>query len=64
MAANVRAEMARRSIPQAVVAELLGITQQSVSARLSGRTDFSSSEIRAIASLLGVDPGVLLRSES
>ena len=60
VAANTRAEMARRKIRQRHIAEYLGMTQQSVSARLSGRVAFTVDELAAIARLLGVDPATLL----
>lgn len=52
--ANVRAEMARRNVRQGAVAKALGISQPSVSARLSGATPFDVDELRTVADLLGV----------
>lgn len=52
--ANVRAEMARRNVRQGALAKALGISQPSVSARLSGAVPFDVDELRAVADLLGV----------
>lgn len=60
-AANVRAEMARGRVTQAAVAEVLGIKQQSVSARLSGKVDFTAGELVALGDLFNLDPALLLR---
>jgi len=63
VAANVRAEMARQRIPQVALADALGITQQSVSARLRGAVDFSVPELDLVARLLNVSAALLLGSE-
>jgi transcriptional regulator with XRE-family HTH domain len=60
--ANIRAEIARRKISQTTLAEHLGLSQTSVSARLSGRTAFDVNEVHAIAVFLGVPLSVLLPS--
>ncbi len=52
VAANVRAEMARIGVTQAQLANVLHITQQSVSAKRSGKTAFTLNELDAIAPLL------------
>lgn len=52
--ANVRAEMARRKVSQVALANHLGLSQASVSARLAGRVAFDINELHAIASLLQV----------
>ncbi|GEA79964.1 helix-turn-helix domain-containing protein [Cellulomonas uda] len=57
---NVRAEMARKRISQALVADRLRLTQQAVSNRLNGRVPFDVDEIVAVAELLEVDPAALL----
>lgn len=54
IAANVRAEVARRGVSQSALAELLGMNQAGISRRLSGRIDFSASEIAALAEYLSV----------
>lgn len=64
VAGNIRAEMARQRIPQQAVADLLGITQQSVSYRLNGRTALDVGELTAIAGLLGVTAASLLGEDA
>ncbi len=64
LAANVRAEMARRSVRQITVAGHLRMSQAAVSRRLSGETEFSVSELVAVAGLLGVTPASLLPQET
>lgn len=59
VAANVRAEVARRQIRQSAIAEHLGINQQQVSRRLTGVVEFSASELQAIAELLEVPVAAL-----
>jgi transcriptional regulator with XRE-family HTH domain len=54
VAANVRAELARRRIRQIDVAERLGVSRQNVSQRLNGSVDFRVGELIAIADLLGI----------
>lgn len=56
--ANVKAEIARCGVSQSGVAAALGLSQPQVSRRLSGRVDFSSSEIIRLSDLLGVPVGV------
>lgn len=56
---TIRAELSRRGLTQADVANRLGVTQQSVSARLCGRTRITTDELFAIADLLGVTVGTL-----
>ena len=51
---NVRAEMARKRISQATVGAHLGISQVSVSYKLSGKTPFTIDQLAAIADLLEV----------
>lgn len=60
VAANIRAEVARRRIRQQAIAEHLGLNQQQVSRRLNGVVEFSASELRAIAQLLNTSVGALL----
>lgn len=60
VADNARAEIARRRLRQAVIAERLGMTQQSLSRRLTGVVPFSVDELTALAGLLGVQPAALL----
>ena len=59
---EVRAWMARRGIRQAQLAEALGISQQSVSMRLTGRTSWNVDDLEPVAQLLGVSVSQLLTS--
>ena len=63
VAANLRAEVARQGLTQAAVAERVGIAQQGVSRRLSGRyaitvddlEDFCTALDIAVAQAMGLD---------
>ena len=59
---EVRAWMARQGIKQAELAEALGITQQAVSHRLTGRTSWNLDDLEPVAALLGVSVSELLTS--
>jgi transcriptional regulator with XRE-family HTH domain len=59
-ASTVRAEMARRRIRQADLADYLGLPQASISRRLNGRTPFAVAELVAVAALLDVPVASLL----
>lgn len=54
VAEAVRAEAARRRVPQRSIAEALGTSQQSVSRRMSGETPFDVEEIHSLAESFGV----------
>jgi transcriptional regulator with XRE-family HTH domain len=54
VAANVRAELARRRIRQIDVAERLGVSRQNVAQRLNGSVDFRVGELIAISDMLGI----------
>jgi transcriptional regulator with XRE-family HTH domain len=54
VAANVRAEMARRRVTQADLAELLNVSQQAISRRVSGRTAFGLDDLAKLADHFGV----------
>lgn len=60
IAANVRAEAARKRRTQADLAGLLGITQQAMSRRFHGHTPFTADEMAVIASDLGVPVSALI----
>jgi predicted transcriptional regulator len=62
VAATVRAEMARRMIRQATLAEHLGYSQPKVSRRLSGDVPFTLDELSAVAAALGITLGELIIS--
>lgn len=55
VAANVRAEMARRRVTQRDIGAALGIAHSAVSHRLTGRTAFDVNELATIAGLLDVE---------
>nr|WP_297429770.1 helix-turn-helix transcriptional regulator [uncultured Actinotalea sp.] len=61
VAAVVRGEMARYQITQARLASALGIAQQSVSRKRSGRTPWTLDELEVIAPLFGSTPEELVR---
>lgn len=60
VAANVRAEVARRRLRQLDIAEELGLDQRAVSRRLLGQVEFSASELQKMATLLEVSVSRLL----
>ena len=61
VAANVRAEMARLSVTQTRMANLLGVTQQTVSAKRSGATPFTLDELELVAPVFGMTVEELIR---
>jgi len=63
IAANVRAELARRGLKQKDLAEHLRINQAGVSARVNRLTSFSAEELVATAAFLGVSVQVLVDAE-
>jgi len=60
VAANVRAELARKRISQTKVAEHLNVSRQNVAQRLNGKVDFRVSELIAIAGLLDIPVAALV----
>lgn len=60
---NVRAELARSGKQQKDLARALGITQQSVSARLNGRVDFTVRELEIVAGVIEVPLSALIGPE-
>jgi len=64
VAAEVRAELARKRIPQSDLAEVLGVSQAGISRRLSGATPFDVNELAAVAAFLGVPVGKLMPAEN
>ncbi|MCV7186995.1 helix-turn-helix domain-containing protein [Mycolicibacterium thermoresistibile] len=63
VAANVRAEMARTKRTQSALAHSIGMKQQALSRRLSGRTPFTVDEIAEIARCLDVPVAALFATE-
>lgn len=60
LAANVRAEVARKRITQQAIAEHLGLDQRAVSRRLLGRVEWSAVQVACLAELLEVELSALL----
>ena len=60
LAAEVRAEAARRRILQRELAVLLGINQPAVSGRLTGRTPFTVEELIRLSLRFGMSAGELV----
>ena len=54
IAANVRAEMARRRLRAVTVAAELGMSQPAMSRRLSGEVPFTAIEVYRLAQILDV----------
>lgn len=57
---NIRAEMSRRGLSQTAVANRLGLSQASMSARLRGVTPFDLNEVVQLADLFGMTVDQLL----
>lgn len=57
---NVKAEMARRGVTQAVIASSLSLSQPQVSARLRGVVTFRIDELLTVAAVLDVPLDSLL----
>lgn len=63
VAASVRAEMARRDVTQARLAEALGMTQPAISRRVSGQLPFDVDELHRIARFLDIPVSALIPKE-
>jgi DNA-binding XRE family transcriptional regulator len=61
VAANVRAEMARYGVTQVRIANVLGVTQQTISAKKGGSTPFTLDELDLLAPLFGMTVNELIR---
>lgn len=59
---EIRAQMARKDLNQADIAEVLGVTQTSVSNRLRGLVPWDINELAQVADYLGVPLADLLPS--
>lgn len=64
MNGNLRAEMARRGIRQTDLAEVLGMSQASLSNRLAGKAEWKLSELQVIAQHMGIPLTRLLEDEA
>jgi len=58
--AEVRGQLAKRSISQAVAAETIGLSQPAFSRRIRGEVAFDVTELAALSTLLGVPVAALL----
>ena len=63
VAANVRAELARRRLTGSDLAKAIGLTQGSLSRRTTGVQPFSIDELHDVADFLGVSVVDLLGHE-
>ena len=59
VAANIRAEAARRGVTQTDIAMHLGMNQSTISERYRGKREWSLAEIEAVALLLRTTTSVL-----
>jgi transcriptional regulator with XRE-family HTH domain len=64
VAATIRAEMARRKVSQAQVADAIGVSQAAISRRLGGQTPFELDELTTVAGLLDMAVGDLIESNA
>lgn len=60
VAAEVRAEMARQQVTQVQLSRSIGMSQQSLSERLRGKTPFTTDDLEKVAGALRVHPARLL----
>jgi hypothetical protein len=60
VAAVVRAEMASQRVSEADLAHVIGVTEPTAVARLTGRTPFDLVEIERVSGWLGLAPSELL----
>jgi transcriptional regulator with XRE-family HTH domain len=60
VAAEIRAQMARRRYTQKLLADTLGVSQAGVSRRLAGEQDITVPELSVIAELFGMSVSELL----
>lgn len=60
VAANVRAEVARRGLDQIDVAQALGVSRTWINARWRAHRPFSLADLELVARFLGMDPADLL----
>lgn len=60
IATEIRVEATRRGTTLGALAANAGMTRQTLSTKLNGHTDFTLTDLRAIASALGTTAGTLL----
>lgn len=56
MKEKLRNALKRQGITQNELAEILGLTYQTISIKMNGHKDFTQSEIKAIMIVLGLTP--------
>lgn len=61
LAAELRAQVARRRLPHADIAQALGVTPSAFSRKLSGQNPISVDELAVIARLLDTTADELIR---
>ena len=64
VASNIRAGLAYAGVSQAQLAAHLGIGAMALSRRMTSATEFTSSEIVAVANYLDVEPGKLFDTKN
>jgi len=64
IAANVRAELARRAMTQGQACKALGISRTAMGDRLRGTTSISAAELQQLADFLGVPITALYQPEA
>lgn len=60
VAAEVRAELARRKLSRRDLESILGLSQPSVARRVNGDTPFNLAELEQICEWLSINPGDLV----
>lgn len=63
VAANIRAELARRRISRKTLSEQTGLSIKALTPRLQGKKDFTVGELRLVADVVGVHAADLLGSQ-
>lgn len=64
VAAQVRAELKERDIPQRAIAALLGVSQAAVWRRLTGEVAFNTAELEKIAAYLDLSVAELIEQRA
>lgn len=58
MTSEIKAELARKGMTQRVLAKHLGISQNSLSKKINGTTQFKLEEAQKIVIILGINPSI------
>ena len=59
---KLKGAMAEKGISQADIAKILGLSTNSVSAKINGKVDFKVGEMQKICDFLQVDPHIFFTS--